>query len=139
MHGTRNREDYHFTRQSLELHPDRDHFFMDAENAFNQVSRWKARIKEHFPFIIPLLSKIYGEDSNGWFFGHNCEETRTTTGIPSLEGVHQGDVLGSWIHCMTTLPFVQELAKLVGEVGSSKFFIDDGSLHQDDRSLGLRL
>ena len=32
----------HFTRQSLELHPDHDHFFMDAENAFNQVSRWKA-------------------------------------------------------------------------------------------------
>ena len=99
---------------------------MDAENAFNQVSRWKAqaRIKEHFPFIIPFLSKIYGEDSNGWFFWHNCEEARTTTGIPSLEGVHQGDVLGSWIHCMATLPFVQELANLVGEDGSSKFFID---------------
>ena len=120
----------HFTRQSLELHPDRDHFFMDEENAFNQVSRWKAlaRIKEHFPFIIPFLSKIYGEDSNGWFFGHNCEEARTTTGIPSLEGVHQGDVFGSWIHCMATLPFVQELANLVGEDGSSKFFIDDGNL-----------
>ena len=28
----------HFTRQSLVLHPDRDHFFMDA---FNQVSRLK--------------------------------------------------------------------------------------------------
>ena len=72
---------------------------MDAENAFNQVSRWKAlikaRIKEHFSFIIPFLSKIYGEDSNGWFFGHNCEEARTTTGILSLEGVHQGDVIGS--------------------------------------------
>ena len=55
-------------------------------------------------------------------------EERTTTGIPSLEGVHQGDVLGSWIHCMATLPFVQELANLVGEDGSSKFFIDDGNL-----------
>ena len=29
---------------------------------------------------------------------------------------------------MTTLPFVQELANLVGEAGSSKFFIDDGNL-----------
>ena len=29
---------------------------------------------------------------------------------------------------MATLPFVQELANLVGEDGSSKFFIDDGNL-----------
>ena len=29
---------------------------------------------------------------------------------------------------MATLPFVQELANLVGEAGSSKFFIDDGNL-----------
>ena len=28
----------HFTRQSLELHPDRNYFFMDALNAFNQIS-----------------------------------------------------------------------------------------------------
>ena len=139
--GLRSRQLEDPALQSLVLHP--DHFFMDAENAFNQVSRiqWKAlaRIQEHFPFIIPFLSNVYGANSNGWFFGHNCDKTRTTSGIPSLEGFHQGDVLGSWIHCMATLPFVQELAKLVGEVGSSKFFIDDGSLHQDDRSLGLRL
>ena len=61
-------------------------------------------------------------------FSGNCEEARNTTGIPSLEGVHQGDVLGSWIHCMTTLPFIQELANLVGEDGSSKFFFDGGNL-----------
>jgi hypothetical protein len=94
------------------------------------VSRWTAlaRIKVHFPFIIPFLGKIYGEDSQGWYFGHNSEEARSITGIPSLEGVHQGDVLGSWIHCMATLPFVKELKDKVGEQGSSKFFIDDANL-----------
>ena len=73
----------HFTRQSLEVHADRDHFFMDADNAFNRVSRWKAleQIKGHFPCIIPFLSKIYGEDSLGWYFGNSSEEARSVTGI----------------------------------------------------------
>ena len=66
---------------------------MDAENAFNQVSRWKAlaRIKEHFPFIITFLSKIYGENLNGWFFGHNCEEA-----IPSIKAMFLALGFSAW-------------------------------------------
>ena len=65
----------------MEFHPYRDHIFIDAENGFNQVSIWKAlaRIKEHFPFIISFLSKLFGKDSIGLFFGRNREEVKTTT------------------------------------------------------------
>ena len=57
----------HITRKSLEMYPTRDHFFMDADNAFNRVSRWGAlaQVREHFPSFVPFLRHVHGEDSNG--------------------------------------------------------------------------
>ena len=112
---------------------------MDADNAFNRVSRWQAlaQVALHFPYFMPFLGRIYGEDSNGWFFGYNSETTCTgITAIPSLEGVHQGDVMGSWLHCMATLPFIKDLAAIIGDDGFVKFFIDDGNLSGDYKTMG---
>ena len=81
----------HISRLSLEKYPERDVFFMDADNAFNQASRLKGLIEtmKHFPIIIPFLNNIYGQDLNGWYFGL----TSGITPIMSHEGFHQGDVL----------------------------------------------
>ena len=53
-----------------------------------------------------------------------------------MEGVHQGDVMGSWLHCMATLPFIKDLAAIIGDDGFVKFFIDDGNLSGDYDTMG---
>jgi hypothetical protein len=116
----------HGVRYAMERSPENDVFLMDADNAFNKVSRLKGLQETllHFPQIIPFLNKIYRHDSVGWFFG-------LETGIEKIlsrEGFHQGDVLSSWLFCMTIHPLLCDAASLIGDNGLLKFYIDDGNL-----------
>lgn len=84
-----------------------------------------------FVNTFPPLSRFYavymGKTLTGGFA--NTTVTYLVTVLhPSLEGVHQGDVLGSWLHCMVTRPFIKELADIIGIEGFVKFFIDDGNM-----------
>ena len=115
----------HQVRASLEKYPERDHFFADAEMAFQKVSRVSGlnEVRKHFPIIMPFLRQIYGHDSKGWFF--NLQKVLP---IASQEGFHQGDVLASWLYAMTTLPFIIGLHQILGDNGFVKFFYDDGNI-----------
>ena len=109
----------HGMRYAQECHPTNDIFLMDADNAFNSVSRLKGLEETylHFPQIIPFLYKIYGQHSYGWFLSQNDVHK-----ILSSEGFHQGDVLSTWLFCMTIQPLLQEASSLVGENGMLNFF-----------------
>jgi hypothetical protein len=116
----------HGVRYTTEAHPEHDVFLLDADNAFNRVSRLKGLEEtfKKFPFIIPFLRKIYLTDSTGWFFGLNSGLER----VISQEGFHQGDVLSSWLFCMTLQPLLQATSEIIGDDGFLKFFIDDGNI-----------
>jgi hypothetical protein len=114
----------HRFRLNSQLYPDRDMFFADAENAFNRISRAHGlrEVKTHFPFMFPFVSQIYGKDSNGWFIGDS-----SVLPIKSSEGYHQGDVLGSWLFCLTIQPLLEKLRMALSPDELIMFFIDDGN------------
>jgi hypothetical protein len=80
-------------RKSFDTNPELDTFCLDADNAFNMISRQLGllQVQQHFPNIIPFLSQIYLKDSNGWYFGLSDG----VQPVLSQEGFHQGDVLGA--------------------------------------------
>lgn len=116
----------HTFRASMELRPEFDCFFMDGENAFNNLIRATAlkEIRDHFPAILPYALSIYGSSSKAWF----SNEANPVLQISSEEGVHQGDVNAMFIHAMGTLPFVKRLRDSLGNDGFVKFFADDGNI-----------
>jgi len=118
----------HSFRSSLESSPYRDHFFADADNAFNRASRVEAlhTVAKTWPIIIPFLRNIYGPESIGWLFS-----TSGPIQISSKEGLHQGCVLGSWLFCMAMQPLLQEVGNLLGDKGFIKSYIDDTNIGAD--------
>jgi hypothetical protein len=116
----------HSFRYSNDDHPEKDVFCMDAANAYNTANRLFGlnEVKKHLPTLLPFLRSMYGTNSQGWFYG--LEEGLQI--VPSQEGFHQGDVMGSWLYCMTIQPFLQQLRDILGKDGFVKFFIDDGNV-----------
>jgi len=114
----------HHFRVYSESFPEHDMFFADADNAFNRASRFigLTELKTHFPHIFPFIKNIYGSLSNGWFFSESGP-----VAIPSSEGYHQGDVLGSWLFCLTLQPILVSLVRRLESRGLIMFFIDDGN------------
>ena len=115
----------HAVKYAMEKSPESDVFLMDADNAFNRISRPKGLEEafRHTPQIIPFLRQIYGKKSNGWFFGLD-----TLKLITSCAGFHQGDVLATWLFCMVIHPLLREAITLVGNQGLLKFYCDDGNI-----------
>ena len=118
----------HTFRASLESFPHRDHFFADADNAFNRASRVEAlhTVSKTWPIIIPFLRNIYGHDSCGWLFSSSGPIQ-----IRSQEGLHQGCVLGSWLFCMAMQPLLEGVNELLGNKGFIKSYIDDTNIAAD--------
>ena len=121
----------HNLRAFSQLNPLKDIFLIDAHNAFNSASRNHGlqEISKHFPHLLPLLSRIYAHASKGWIFGQN-----TVHHIESKEGYHQGDVLGSWLFCLTIQPLLLSLHSTVGAHEFLQFFIDDGNVAADTKT-----
>jgi hypothetical protein len=131
---TRGAEDIiHQVRKSFDTNPELDIFCLDADNAFNMISRYLGllQVQNHFPNIIPFLSQIYLHDSNGWYFGLS----NGVKSVLSQEGFHQGDVLGSWLFCMSIQPLLIGLRNIIGDNGVVKFFIDDGNIITDTATM----
>lgn len=130
--------------------PHYDVFNIDATNAFNSSNRLLGlyNIAKEFPIAIPLLRTMYMKPSKGYYFHSSAElGSMTHTVIPSCEGFHQGDVLGTWAYIMSLQPllisldehlksFVEEnldrieapILQKDGRELISLFFVDDGNL-----------
>ena len=118
----------HNLRAVSQSHPEKDIFLIDAQNAFNSASRFHGlqQVALHFPYLLPFLSRIYAFDSKGWVYGHD-----STHHVDSKQGYHQGDVLGSWLFCLTIQPLLTTLQSYIGEDDFLQFFIDDGNVAAD--------
>jgi len=122
----------HAFQTHIEMHPDHDVFAIDADNAFNSANRLKglSEILDNYPSLFPLMRDMYLHPSQGFVFGH-------PTGIKYIvaeEGLHQGDVLGTWGYIMTIQPMLEGLSTMVrSEFGDEmvslvKFYVDDGNI-----------
>ena len=112
----------HSLRSSLEKYPERDHFFADADNAFNRADRQicLTEVSSHFPIIMPFLRRLYGHTSKGWFFSNP-----DAIPINSTQGFHQGCVLASWLFCVGMDPFYKNIQHILNNTGFVKCIIDD--------------
>ena len=119
----------HTVRSLMEANPHFDVFAMDASNAFNRVSRLSAlsTIKEHFPSVFNLILRLYGANTNLWFHGLDSG----ICSILSSEGSIQGDAAGTWFFVVALQPLLSGLQTILGDRGSSLFFVDDGTLVGD--------
>ena len=119
----------HTVRSLMEANPHFDVFAMDASNAFNRVSRLSAlsTIKEHFPSVFNLILRLYGANTNLWFHGLDSG----ICSIVSSEGSIQGDAAGTWFFVVALQPLLSGLQTILGNSGSSLFFVDDGTLVGD--------
>ena len=112
------------------LHPELDIYCLDAKNAFNSIDRLNAikEIKKNTPEAVPFIKDMYLHSTHGWFRNaddYNC--------ISSNKGVHQGDVLSSWLFCMALQPLLENLnihlANLFPQSSTGiYFYIDDGNI-----------
>jgi hypothetical protein len=102
---------------------------MDGINGYNNANRLfgLCEVMDKHPLMMPFLKKIYGGKSNGWFFGLS-EDEKSVRSIDSVEGFHQGDVLGGWLYAMSIHPFIKEIDSIFKEDGLVKFYIDDGNI-----------
>ena len=115
----------HSFRTSIEKFPHRDHFFADADNAFNRADRQScfSEVSKHFPIIMPFLQRLYGQVSRGWFFARPV-----ALPIDSCLGFHQGCVLASWLFCMGMDPFYKNISNILNDSGFIKCIIDDANI-----------
>ena len=121
----------HYFDLFMEANPESDVFFADGSNAFNSTSRLKGIEEAHtyFPQMTPFLMKIYYENNYGCYFGLKEGVQK----IPSVEGLVQGCILGSWLWCMSNHSFLKGLSNIlvtdsIQTSGTIKSFIDDTNL-----------
>ena len=112
-----------------ELHPDRDIFAMDGDNAFNRVSRriGLKTVLEHCPQVFPFLRMLYGEPGTVWYYGM----TDCIREITNQEGYLQGDSLALWAYILTIHPFLRALQERIGCAATLMFYVDDGNIVAD--------
>ncbi len=122
----------HAFQLHIETHPDHDVFAIDADNAFNSANRYVGlqEVLHNYPALFPLMRDMYLDSSKGFVFGHPAG----IKSVDSKEGLHQGDVLGTWGYIMTAQPLIEDLlAMLVRDFGEHavtlvKFYVDDGNI-----------
>ena len=113
-------------KAALEANKTFDFFAPDGVNAFNNCNRRTAleEIKNRIPTMLAFAMRLYGGDSNTWFFGLD-DGIRN---IPSREGSQQGCNLGNFMCAMAYISFVLMIIFILAGRGFAKFFVDDGNL-----------
>lgn len=122
----------HGCKINREKHPDWDFYVIDGVNAFNTANRIKGldQVMQYCPKLLPFLREMYLYDSNGWLYG----SVDFIKYVVSSTGYHQGDVLSSWLYCMTTLPLINLIDGILKkEFGDDccyvqTWYIDDGNV-----------
>ena len=122
----------HAFQVHMDDHPDHDLFCIDADNAFNSANRYMTLLEtlQNFAGLYPFMRDMYKDPSNGFVFGHPSR----ITSVISEEGLHQGDVLGTWGYIMAIQPMLEDLhtqlrSKFGDEVEALvKFYVDDGNI-----------
>jgi hypothetical protein len=135
----------HSLRFASAERPECDTFLIDAKNAFNSINRrvglWN--IMKEAPYMFPLMNAMYGKESDVVYV-HRDEKGKATdtVRVPSTQGFHQGDVLGTWAYVMTLQLLLLEIKKKVSEYVVNQrmagreidnqilslFYVDDGNL-----------
>ena len=104
----------HITKEVLKDHPNWVLLRLDLVNAFNSSVLRKIIFKEvhdHYPFLLPWLSCLYGNFSQLW--------TKSVDGthyfpLSSQEGVKQGCTLGSFLFCLAIHnPIIRKINNLL--------------------------
>jgi hypothetical protein len=113
----------HALNLSLARYPNYDLLSLDATNAFCSVNKYVGllQILEKFPKAFPLLQQMYMEQSNQFYFGGGEIHV-----IPAITGLHQGDVLGTWVFIMSLQPLLIELQKHIQNLFPEGTAIADG-------------
>ena len=129
---------------SLRIHREKnvedDTFIMDATNAFCNSSRSIGlnEVKKHMPIALPFISRMYGPDSKGLVVIKEEKDDNSVNvvrDVTASEGWFQGDVLGSWLYCLTNHGLILEVQQAIDDFNNRrsrdvtffKFFIDDGN------------
>ena len=116
----------HALRAAFETEDNNDHYFLDAQGAFNRSSKKRALLiaKTHFKDLYPFLFMLYGTQAKTWFFG-------LKEGIKDIdvrEGAQQGCTLGMLLCALAFHPFIGKLHEKAGPNGQAPFFADDGNI-----------
>ena len=112
---------------SLRAHMDTsddDLFLADAVNAFNISNRTMGlgHLVDHFPSLVPMMRQMYGSNATLWLRGLD----QVIEQISMQTGWQQGDVAGTFLYCVTTLPFHKGMQNLVSNHNGKVFaFVDD--------------
>eukprot|EP01034_Spumella_vulgaris_P028088 gene28088-34890_t len=85
----------------------------DFQNAFNSIHRKAVldAVARQFPGMLPFVASVYAPHSDLW----TPISPLQRASISSSEGVQQGDVLGSFLFCLTIHPMIQELNRILRE------------------------
>ena len=116
----------HALRAAFETEDNNDHYFLDAQGAFNRSSKKRALLiaKTHLKELYPFLFMLYGTQAKTWFFG-------LKEGIKDIdvrEGAQQGCTLGMLLCALAFHPFIGKLHEKAGPNGQAPFFADDGNI-----------
>jgi len=81
----------------------------DAANAYNSVSRAyiASQLNDHFPDILPWFMRCYRDPAAVRFRNQDGDPVD----VESVEGVQQGDPLGSLLFCVALHPVLQRVAQ----------------------------
>jgi hypothetical protein len=95
-------------------HPKWDVFGLDADNSFNSANKFigLSQVLRRFPKAFSFVHQMYFHQSNQFFFAQDGE----IRVIPAVVGLHQGDVLGTWMFIMTIQPLLEGLMKHLEEL-----------------------
>jgi hypothetical protein len=93
---------------------------IDAENAFNNISRagFRKLVREREPWLAPFVDMCY-EDPSILRYGD--------LSISSQEGTQQGDPLGPYLFSIVLQPIIDEIASKVPGLAFHAWFLDDGT------------
>jgi hypothetical protein len=111
-----------------------DHGFLkiDFENAFNRVSRQAIyeELVEHFPELVPYFNWCYANPSSLYFGNFK---------VSSEVGVQQGDPVGPFFFSLVLRKLILKIENQFPLLKLNRWYLDDGNLAGDFKSLSLIL